>query len=202
MLSSPFSRPDLSFLRTSLPRLSRRDEEVPGSRPHKRTSFQSWNIFVSWNIQVSWHLDSHGRNRSENFPQGNGISDEHLSLLHSAVLEDRRGYLLSYRWATQFKKLDKLSCPEINNQWMKALLCEKSSLTPGQFSLLNVLCTCWFLCLEHFPLLFIFSWVTSYWLFSFRRPSCPLDLSPESRLGGPTAPSCCLHSLFRALGTS
>ena len=76
-----------SFLKTRfqlpqniLPRFSRRDAEVPASRPHNRTSFQSWNI-------LSWHLDSHGRNRSENYPQGNGIFDAHLSLWHSTVLE-------------------------------------------------------------------------------------------------------------------
>ena len=35
-VSSPFSRPDFSFLRASLPRLPRGDAEIPTSRPRTR----------------------------------------------------------------------------------------------------------------------------------------------------------------------
>ena len=88
-------------------------------------------------------------------PTGNGIFNEHLSLWHSTVLEDRRGYLLSYRWAAQVKNQEQLACRYTTTELRRHYF--KSHTWKFNAFYIEVICTFWLFCVEHFPRLCIFT---------------------------------------------
>ena len=133
-VSSPFLRADCSSLTTLL---SRRDADVPVSTPHQRTRFPKLKHLVlspgqSWEEQ-EWEL-----------PTGDGIFNEHLSLWHSTVFENRRSYLLPYRWAAQVKNWEQLACryptTELRRHYLKSHTSVQCSFHRSHLHILAFLC--------------------------------------------------------------